>query len=275
MIRATCITLALALAIPWSTPAHAQDSSEADWLRNPAMGNYKGYAEFKMGHYAAARHVWEVLAGVGNTDALFNLGILAEDGLGEPRNLPKAETLYRAAADAGGFKAQYRLGMMYGDGGSLPPDPGKAHHYLSLAAAAGDQDAQARLARLAQPDAPASPLEQAERLASQGRHAEALALYRQAADAGQVRALTKLAWCHEAGRGTPADLATAARLFGEAARAGDAEAQYALAVMYRTGKGQPQDRAQSLDWLRKAAAQGYPPARAALAAEVEQGGDAL
>lgn len=186
MIRATCITLALALAIPWNTPAYAQDSSEADWLRNPAMGNYKGYAEFKMGHYAAAR-----------------------------------------------------------------------------------------LARLAQPDAPASPLEQAERLASQGRHAEALALYRQAADAGQVRALTKLAWCHEAGRGTPADLATAARLFGEAARAGDAEAQYALAVMYRTGKGQPQDRAQSLDWLRKAAAQGYPPARAALAAEVEQGGDAL
>ena len=81
--------------------ARAQDSTAGDWIRNPAMGNYKAYAEFKMAHYDAARHIWETLAGLGNPDALFNLGILAEDGLGEPKDIQKAEALYVAAANAG------------------------------------------------------------------------------------------------------------------------------------------------------------------------------
>ena len=55
--------------------AFAQDSDRQDWLRNPAMGNYKAYAEFKMTNYAKAREVWETLAEVGNGDALFNLSV--------------------------------------------------------------------------------------------------------------------------------------------------------------------------------------------------------
>ena len=131
------------------TAAHGQDSNREDWLRNPAMGNYKAYAEFKMAHYDSARHVWEVLASVGNADALFNLGILAEDGLGEPRDINKALSLYAAAADGGGFKAQYRLGMIYSNPqGPVPRDLAKARYYLNLAARSGDRDAQARLAAL-------------------------------------------------------------------------------------------------------------------------------
>jgi TPR repeat protein len=110
-------------------PALAQDSTAEDWIRNPAMGNYKAYAEFKMARYDSARHIWEVLAGLGNPDALFNLGILAEDGLGEARDMKKAEALYVAAANAGGFKAQYRLGMLYSSDGPVPRDLEKARHY--------------------------------------------------------------------------------------------------------------------------------------------------
>ena len=253
--------------------SQAQDSQAQDWLRNPAMGNYKAYAEFKMAHYDAARHIWETLAGLGNADALFNLAILAEDGLGEPKDMKKAEALYLTAANAGGFKAQYRLGMLYSAGGVLDKDLVKARQYLSLAAAHGDKDAAARLVTLAQPGRPLNAFEEAEVLASNGQHAQAAELYQRSADAGNLVARTRLAWMFEAGRGVPRDLDHAARLFLAAAQSGNAEAQFAIAVMHRTGLGQPKDRAQSMVWLKKSAQQHYPAAVAALHAEAEQQAD--
>jgi TPR repeat protein len=251
-----------------ATLVHAQDSDRTDWLRNPAMGNYKAYAEFKMARYAQAREVWETLAEVGNGDALFNLGILAEDGLGEPRNLPKAQALYTSAAQAGNFKAQYRLGMLYSAGTLLARDTEKARVYLTLAAQGGDRDAIATLATLGQPATSLAPYQRAEWLGASGQHAQAATIYRQLADAGDRRAMTRLAWMFEAGRGVERSLEQAAAHFEKAAQAGDAEAQYALAVMYRTGKGRERDLGQSLAWLRRAADQQYPAAVAALASSV-------
>ncbi|MDP3439192.1 MAG: tetratricopeptide repeat protein [Azonexus sp.] len=250
--------------------ALAQQSAAADWIKNPAMGNYKAYAEFKMANYDSARQIWEVLAGLGNPDALFNLAILAEDGLGEATNLKKALALYEAAANAGGFKAQYRLGMLYSDDGMVPRDEVKARYFLGLAAVDGDKEAAARLASLDQPDRPLSDFAQAERLSSRGQQAKAAEIFARLAAAGDVTARSRLAWMYEAGRGVERNLAEAARLFMQSAEAGDAEAQYAIAVMYRTGKGQPIDREQSLLWLKRSAAQHYPAAVAALVAEAAE-----
>ena len=259
-------TLLGAALVVLSGVSHAQDSTRADWLRNPAMGNYKAYAEFKMAHYAAAREVWQTLAEVGNGDALFNLGILAEDGLGEPRNMAKAEALYTSAAQAGNFKAQYRLGMVYAAGTLLPRDVDKARVFLTLAAQGGDKDAIATLATLGQPGDGQTPYQRAEYLSARGEHARAAALYGELAAQGDARAQTRLAWMHEAGRGVERNLPEAARRFELAARAGDAEAQYALAVMFRTGQGRERDMAQSAEWMAKAAGQNHPAAVAAVAA---------
>ena len=266
--KAFCAVLGLCVGVTGT--ALAQDSTAEDWLRNPAMGNYKAYAEFKMAHYAQARHIWETLAGLGNADALFNLAILAEDGLGEPPNMPKAVQLYATAANAGGFKAQYRLGMLYSTSGPVEKDLVLARQYLGQAAAHGDKDAQARLATLDQPDRPVTIFEEAEILASQGEHEKAASLYQRAAAQGKVAASTRLAWMYEAGRGVERDLSKAAALFMQAAQANDPEAQFALAVMYRTGRGQPKDRAMFTQWLQKAAAQNYPAAVAAMQAETDQ-----
>lgn len=100
--------LGAALAV-LSSVGGAQDDHPRDWLGNPAMGHYKAYAEFRMARYAEARQVWAILAEAGNSEALFNLGILAEEGLGEPRNPTRAEALYSRAAQAGHFKARHRL----------------------------------------------------------------------------------------------------------------------------------------------------------------------
>ncbi|MDB5844259.1 MAG: sel1 repeat family protein [Polaromonas sp.] len=265
--RALALALLLALASPglW-----AQDSERGDWLRNPAMGNYKAYAEFKMARYAAAREVWETLAGIGNGDALFNLGILAEDGLGEPKDMPRAEALYVSAAQAGNVKARYRLGMLYSAGALLPRNVEKARIYLTLAAEGGDKEALATLALLEQPTGSRTRFQQAEWLGASGRHAEATGLYRELADAGERQAQTRLPWMHEAGRGVERDLGEAARRFEIAAQAGEAEAQYALAVMLRTGKGRERDVVQSRFWLTQAADQHHPAAMAALRAESNQ-----
>lgn len=243
--------------------ASAQDSTVQDWIKNPAMGNYKAYAEYKMGKYDRARQIWEVLANRGNQDALFNLGTLAEDGQGEPKDMTKAEALYVSAANAGSFKAQYRLGMIYSTGVLLPKDISKARRYLGLASEGGDKDALAQLASLDKPAANLPTFERAELLSSMGKHEESARLYAVAAKEGHLTAQTRLAWLYEAGRGVERSLEEAARLFTLSAEAGDPEAQYALAVMYRTGKGKPQSHAESEHWLKRSAAQNY---RAALAA---------
>ncbi len=245
-----------------SAPAFA----ESDQYRDAAMGT-EAYGEFKVAHYDGARHIWEVLAKRGNAEALFNLGMLAEDGHGEPKDMTKAESLYAAAADSGSFRAQYRLGLLYSSGGVLAKNIGKARHYLSLAAKSGDRDAAARLALLEHPGRPESPFEQAEMLASGGRQAEAAAIYRKLAESGDAHAQTRLAWMYEAGQGVERNLEEAGRRFLQAGQAGDAEAQYALAVMFKTGKGQPLDADRATQWLQRSAAQKYPPAVADLAAQ--------
>ena len=259
-------SLALSGALLISAGALAQDSTRADWLRNPAMGNYKAYAEFKMARYDFAREVWQTLAEVGNGDALFNLGILAEDGLGEPRNMGKAEALYASAASTNNFKAQYRLGLLYFAGTLLPRNPDKARLYLSQAASHGDRDAKAMLATLGQDASALTSLQQAELLSGGGQHERAAILYRELAEAGDSTAQARLAWAYEAGRGVPMDLQEAARRFELGAQAGNPEAQYALAVMLRTGRGRTLDLQKSLDWLQKAASQNHPAAMAALVA---------
>ena len=264
LARFVGLALLLTLSATGSTLASAQDSSRSDWLRNPAMGNYKAYAEFKMAHYDAARIVWEALAGVGNGDALFNLGVLAEDGLGEHRDVAKAEALYRSAAGMGNFKAQYRLGLLYAVGQLLPRDAAQARIYLGMAAAHGDRDAAVMLESLGDTPDNLSDFVRAEILSGSGAYSEAAALYQRLSQDGDMRAQARLAWLYEAGLGVKQSLPEAARRFELAASAGIADAQYAMAVILRTGKGSAPDQAASMAWLRKAAGQNHPAARAAL-----------
>lgn len=259
------LLLVLALAGLWLAPARAAVTDEdiEDALRNPTLGVYKGYAEFKMGRYDDARRVWEALAARGNSEAYFNLGILAEDGLGVPQDMQQALALYESAARGGSRAAQYRLGLIYSTGGRVPRDPQKAEHWLSRAAQQGDADAARRLDQLK--ESAETPFERAQRIEAEGRYAEAAALYRELSASGNIRATTRLAWMHEAGRGVPKDLAQAARLFRDAGERGDPEAQYALSVMLATGAGQEKNEGEARIWLEKSAAAGFPQAVHALA----------
>ena len=247
--------------------AQAQAPDLLEIVRNPIIGNFKGYAEFKMGQYGNARAIWEALAERGNAEAHFNLGILDEDALGGAQNLKAALDHYEKSAIAGSGKAQYRLGLLYSSAATVPRDEAKAARWFAAAAAQGDQDAAALLAQLN--GASTSPAQQdfrkAEMLRAGGQNAQAVAIWRRLAQEGDTRSRTRLAWMLEAGVGTARDLDAAATLFRQSAEEGDAEAQYALGVMLQTGKGQASDPLQARTWWQRAALQGHRPAIAALA----------
>lgn len=265
-------TFMLALAATtWSPPAPAIDEDDiAEAVRKPSWGLYKGYAEFKMAHYADAKRIWRALAERGNGEAWFNLGILAEDGLGEAQDAHRARLMYEQGAQAGSRNAALRLGLLLQGGKLGQPDVEGARRWLKVAADAGDQEAATHLAALTDPQGGGSirdrELAEARRFEAEGRHADATAMYRKLADFGDVRGVTRLAWAYEAGRGVTRNLAEAARLFRVAAEQGDAEAQYALSVMLDTGAGQTRDADEALRWLRASAGQDYPPAVQALQA---------
>ncbi|MBS0348847.1 MAG: sel1 repeat family protein [Proteobacteria bacterium] len=267
--------LAICLCAAAGAPlAHAEllDEDElAEVVRKPAIGLYKGYAEFKMAHYAEARQIWTALADKGMGEAWFNLGILAEDGLGEAKNGAEARRRYEKAALAGSRNAALRLGTSLQTSRLGTPDPAAARHWLQVATDLGDDEAAAQLAVLDGPAArPVSAadrrLAQARRLEADGSLPDAVSAYRAIADAGDARGLTRLAWLYEAGRGVPRNLDEAARLFRQAAEAGEPEAQYALSVMLDTGAGQARNPDEGLRWLKASAAGRYPPAVEALKA---------
>jgi TPR repeat protein len=70
---------------------------------------YRAHAEYRLARYAQAREIWATLAEeTGNAEAWFMLGVLAEEGLGEPRNPARAEAFYLRAAQAGHARAWLR-----------------------------------------------------------------------------------------------------------------------------------------------------------------------
>ncbi len=249
-----------------NSTAFAQDVSIDDVARNPVIANYKGYAEFKMAHYDVARQIWEALDRINYSEGAFNLGILAEDGLGEPRDPVRAIAMYERAAGLGSARATYRLGKLYWFGApGILRDSDKGRKYLEMAAAGGDKEA----ANWLQAGAPGGALNDADMAESRGDYAAAAKALTAAAEVGDIIAQTRLAWYYEAGRGVPRSLEQAAYWFGRAANSnqgGSGEAMYALAVMHRTGAGMPQDTERSLDWLRRSAQAGYAAAIAELAA---------
>ncbi len=257
--------LLAALCLHGAVAATPDDDELADLVRNPSIALYKAYAEFKMARYDSARRIWEALAERGVAESWFNLGILAEDGLGQPRDAAAALAAYEKGAAGGSAKAQYRLALIHLEGRLVPPDRALAQRWLERAAAAGYEDAAAQLAQL-QAGAAADDYLAARLLESEGRATDAADIYRRLSDTGNLRARTRLAWLHEAGRGVPRNLERAATLFREAAEGGDAEAQFALAVMLETGAGLPRDEAAAREWLRRAALAGNAEAQEALRA---------
>lgn len=95
--------------------------------------------------------------------------------------------------------------------------------------------------------------------------------YRQAADAGDVRAMVDLGVMYAQGRGVARDYSQAASLFKRAADAGSALGRYNLALLHLSGEGTALDPEAASRLLREAAMQGHLRSMSLLATLIETG----
>lgn len=105
----------------------------------------------------------------------------------------------------------------------------------------------------------------------QGRFAEALEAWQDAAAAGDSRAALFVGVLYDSGLGTEQSYASALTWYRQAAEAGNAVAAFNIGVLFDAGFGVPQDPAQAASWYRRSAAMGYGRAQYNLAQLYEAG----
>jgi len=93
----------------------------------------------------------------------------------------------------------------------------------------------------------------AEMLISQGRLAEAVTLYHEAAEYGDPSAQLVLAWMYDRGHGVEKDPVQAAAWYRKAADRGHPVAQYHFGRKCARGEGVPRDEGEANAWFRKVA----------------------
>jgi Sel1 repeat len=114
--------------------------------------------------------------------------------------------------------------------------------------------------------AAAGPYEDGLTASQHGDFAQALRLFREAADKGDARAQFNLGWMDREGQGGPQDFSGASVWFEKAADQGNPGAQFNLGFLYQNGLGVPRNEARAASWYLKAATQGYASAQVRLAA---------
>jgi TPR repeat protein len=176
----------------------------------------------------------------------------ADSGDGLPPNHAEAMQWFRRAADAGHGGAARALAHRHLHGVGTTADPREAIRWLRVAVANDDVHARVDLAGMAQT-----------KHASEQDRAQALALFREVAEAGDMAAAYNVGLCYGEGIGTERDDERALAWFRRAAETLPI-AQYWCARMIGEGRGAPQDFAASRAWFLRAAEQGFHDAQAAV-----------
>ena len=123
-----------------------------------------GVAASRRGDYATALRIFHSLAGEGNAEAQFNLGVMYFDGKGVPQDYAEAAKWFRLAATQGNADAQFKLGTMYAKGQGVVQSHVRAHLWFSLSSFSGNSNAVSGR-QLAAKRMTAQQLEQARKLA--------------------------------------------------------------------------------------------------------------
>ena len=167
---------------------------------------------------------------------------VAMRGEGETHRQIAANPL-EAKADAGDAMAQLKLALAYLKGDGVPADKQAAARWSATAAEGGNPVAQYLLGALSDDKA------------------RAFALFQQAAQKGNLKAMHNLAIAYAQGAGTAKDENKAAQWFARAAERGYVDSAFDLAVLYERGEGVPQDLKQALKWYAVAAFTGDKPSQ--------------
>ncbi len=227
-----------------------------------------GLVELDRGNITAAVALFQRLAGEGDSEAQYQIGLLCEAGLGaktdndtasdwivraaKQRHWRALRWLQRAAAN-NIIQAQFELATMYRYGEGAKHSPRRAQKLMRRAAEFGLAEAQVEFAlmyyyRLLYPSWTQLILSRFR--AVPDRNAKALPWFRLAAQQGNAKGKLFIA-LHYAESSNIQDYDTALQLLREAAEQELEAAQLYLAKYLWTGRLGRQDRAESMRWFEK------------------------
>ena len=113
-----------------------------------AWADAQAKAAFARGDYATAQSIWQQEADAGVAEAMLGLGLLADRGFGQPRDLDVAYDWYLKAAEAGLAEAQFNVAILLDAGLGRPRDARAAQVWYTRAALRGHARAQYNLGLL-------------------------------------------------------------------------------------------------------------------------------
>lgn len=150
----------IALAIRYGGKDAPRDDAAALRFAKMAAEAEHPVAQFLMGLYAeqgrgqekdlvAARGWYEKSAAKGNRRAMHNLAVLYAEGTAGEKDYALAARWFKAAAELGFKDSQYNLAVLYQRGLGVPENKVEAYKWFATAAGQGDTDATERLQDLA------------------------------------------------------------------------------------------------------------------------------
>lgn len=191
------------------------------------------------------------------TEALYERGFCAWQGIGQEANVSEAMTLWEQAAKAGLTAAAYELGMAYFEELN---DNAQAESWLRQAAEARDKFAMRDLSYFLYQTLGDSWSE-----ANNAKEAEWVTWARLAAEAEVVESQYDLAWYYANGKGVRQNWQEAEVWYKAAAEQNYASAQNNLALIYLNGYNEQPDYIAAYQWFAIAALQKQPQAMENLA----------
>ena len=193
-------------------PAAVVSTSTLDFQR--------GVAAFLGKDYGAALADWTRAGTVGNARAMYDIGLLYDQGLGVPQNYAKAMAWYREAAAAGDTYAMTAVGVLYAKGHGVPQDRGAAATWFRRAAERGNAVAMVNLGVLYRRG-----------WGVPRDYPGAMWWWRKAAASGDADAMNDVGCLYDSGLGVPENHWEAAMWWWRAAGRGNPDARRALAFM--------------------------------------------
>lgn len=101
-----------------------------------------GLKAFNSGNYILALAEWEPLADNGDLNAMYNIALIYDEGLGVPKDKAKAIKWYLEPANRGDIAAQYNLAIIYDYGqGGVKENNKEAVKWYTAAANQADEQA--------------------------------------------------------------------------------------------------------------------------------------
>lgn len=214
--------------VPGSTPAAATPDPLP--TESAEERNRKALAAYGRGEYHLALQLWQPAAEAGDAQAMNNLGVLYDKGLGVEPDVGRALYWYAKSAEAGHPSGMCNFGRMLEQGRGIPQDVEEAARWFDLAARKGQPEAQYNLGML---------YEQGHGVGKDD--AAAAAWYSRAAAANQPNALARLGHFYREGRVVKKNRESATLLLYGAAMQGNAAAMKELEEMADASDGRTQN----------------------------------